>query len=860
MNSLSALLLLAGSCLQQFPAEFYQDFRGARFTPACFKKITQGDSEDIKPEPEGLRITVPVNEWHDPRAGIDPTFRVVGNFEITASFELLQTGDQPKGGAAGAVLQILKDSPASYPKQAGVSRVVHPKKGNVFVAWLSPASEGAQPVRRFFPSDVKTGQLRLVRTGSHVSWQIAVGPTGHFEEILHEEFGPQAVKIRLFADPGKGPTGAGAVDLRFLDLRIRADALPGALNIVAPPGSAFIWWLAVGYGGILLLFGTDLAFQRFCRSAPAETACGLDNVRIGNRTPGRSQRGEVASTSSSPSRQRHVSTWSKMLLSLTVIVFISVCTLLGIVVTPLVTPLGVFLIGRAILQYLFANLNNRRMLRVTGGAMVDGIFCMLPDLTDADKAYFRNLVGKKRTIDEFIAEIEAHPRAQIDGFREQLVSATIEDLRNKGFKVDRRIDANVPVYRVGIDELIDTLQSLKDQLFPFQRIWIVLNDPDNDALRTVIRGWIEAQAAEVLASFETGRMKLAQRDFLLGRWRFVDLKRADKRSAMAAAWLSTFGVQENEVEGFLQDMFDNPEKPLALKAETADISLNVDSDTVAHPFASFVTYLSFVLFGLSGLTSNVRIKNISERPDSKKPRSEAFWSWILSWLTFFRYDYANNVERAAQSWFWCVACMSGPWMGLLTSTVPDWLGRFTNYTLRGVRIKPGDDRKVTYELNRRQLRVAYNPWVVTWTDAPDNWPRYRIQQDRWTMSMYANFFTSVSEGQIWQLHIWTLMDQMYAAGFTFLVMFACGRLVVQSIITGSNVGLAAVGQLLLPYIVILVCINLLRGIYSVWDNRDWRGMLSSVYILVVVKELIPIKINRLFIKGVAPREYHWGGR
>ena len=274
MRTFFLLLLLAGGVVfaiggaEHFPVEFYQDFRGAQFPSALFKKFTEGDPEDLKPEPEGLRITVPVNEWRSPRAGVGPNVKVLGNFEITVSFELLQTGDQPKGGGAGPVLQVLKDVNASFPKKAEITRAVHPKHGNVFVANLGPALEGGPPAApRFFPSDINSGKLRLVRTGSRLSWQISAGQTEFFGEIRQEEFGGEELNVRLFADPGREKTGTGSVVLRFLDLRIRADALRGATNGVAKWGAMRLWWIAGVLGGLVLLVAAASTFRRFRRSA-----------------------------------------------------------------------------------------------------------------------------------------------------------------------------------------------------------------------------------------------------------------------------------------------------------------------------------------------------------------------------------------------------------------------------------------------------------------------------------------------------------------------------------------------------------------------------------------------------------------
>ena len=565
--------------------------------------------------------------------------------------------------------------------------------------------------------------------------------------------------------------------------------------------------------------------------------------------------------------QRKVSLWAKYIFTLIFLGFVSASTLLGVVLAPHITVLGIVLNVRAILQYIFANLNNRRMIRETGKAIVEGIILYRGKrLSDDDKSYLKKLIGKKLTLDEFTGAIEARLNIQPhlrEKFWKKVANASIAALRDNGYNVEMVIDANVPIYRVTVQELTEVLNGLVAQILPFRVIWLVLNDPENNELREFLHRWIYDRQVEVWAEFDAsnGQMTEEYRDFLLSRWQLIDLNEADKRSAMTAAWLSSFGVAVDQLEEFVKQLFENPEQQLALKPPDCQINLNVDSDTIASPFASWITYLSFVIFGLAGLTSNVRISNISNKLDPELSWKDGFVKWFISWSNYFKYDFANGVERAAQSWFWCVVCMSGPWMAVLTSTIPSFLGRFVNYTLRGVRIKPGDDRKVTYELNRRRMRVAYHPWVVTFTDAPDNIARYCSIQDRWTMSMYANFLTSLIEGQIWKLHPWSILDQFYAAGFTFLVMGVFTRMFAQAFYVSATSTLGEGLMTLVPYAIIFVLVNLIRGLYAVWDNGgDWRGMLNSFYVILVIRYLIPIKINRLFIKGITPKTYRWAGR
>ncbi len=568
-----------------------------------------------------------------------------------------------------------------------------------------------------------------------------------------------------------------------------------------------------------------------------------------------------------PGAQRRVTTWSKLLLSFVMVTFIAASTVLGIVLAPHITVLGVFLNARAVLQYYFANRNNYRMRAASGQAIIEGVIrYRRKHLSEEDISFLRRLIGKKLTLDNFIGAIEQRldiPEYRRERFWKKVANNSIAWLQEKGYDIEMVIDANVPIYRVSTEELLTVLNGIKYQIYPFRVIWLVLNDPENEELRQFLHQWIEDQRAEVWAEFnaQDSQMTEEYRDFLLDRWKLIDLNEADKRSAMTAAWLSSFGVAADQLEDFVKQLFEDPDRQLALKPPECQINLNIDSDTVASPFASWITYMAFVMHNLAGLTSNVRISNISNSFDPSLPWRKAFEKWFMSWSNYFKYDYANGVERAAQSWFWCVVCMSGPWMAVLTRTIPSFLGRFVNYTLRGVRIKPGDDRKVTYELNRQKLRTAYHPWVVTYTDAPDNVARYCSIQDRWTMSMYANFFTSLIEGQIWLLHPWAIVDQLYAAGFTFLVMGVFTRLFLHTLYVAATVSLAAAAWVVIPYLIIFVLINLIRGLYAVWDNDgDWRGMLNSLYVYLVVRYLIPIKFIRLFVKGITPKIYKWAGR
>lgn len=281
--------------------------------------------------------------------------------------------------------------------------------------------------------------------------------------------------------------------------------------------------------------------------------------------------------------------------------------------------------------------------------------------------------------------------------------------------------AGVPIYGVDPDELQDTLERLEDQSVPFKQIAVALNDPNNDTAREFLQEWVSMRDPS--------------------KWVFLDLPEANKKAAMAAAVTT--------VEG--------------------QIFVNVDSDTAATYNANFFTLLAFVMFPhLHGLTSNVRIKNLGPLRSS-----------LLQWLTYFRYDAVNNVERGARRWNETV--LSGPWLAVRQASFLEFLDDWFNFTFAGKPVRPGDDRRITFELNRRKLAAAYVPQVIVYTDCPDTIKRWYAQQSRWTLSYYVNMWDSFISGQAWQLSLWSLLDQVYGGFFSFFLLGAVGSVTFQAV-------------------------------------------------------------------------------
>ena len=376
-----------------------------------------------------------------------------------------------------------------------------------------------------------------------------------------------------------------------------------------------------------------------------------------------------------------------------------------------------------------------------------------------------------------------------------------------------RAGAVVPCYGITPKEIEETLESLKNQTYPFNDIVVVLNEPCNQEARQCIASWVATNNSTV--SITT--------------WHFLDRDQPGKRGAMVA--------------GF--------RKLLELGIE---LIVNVDGDTSADVDALANTVRIFLAKpDTSLLTSNVRIKNLNRT----RIRNNMLKLW-----TYFRYDYANNIERGAQSFFLNVTCGSGPWLALRANLIDEeFINEFLTHSHRGFEVRPGDDRFVTRMMNRKKLTTVYSPDVLVWTDCPENWKRFRSQQSRRAQSAHINFVQQTTpawlpSAEIWRLTLWSISDTIYLGLFTYIILGVFTCLGIEFVINFSKSGFEAALWNIMPYVIVFFLSNFWRGLYTSLTNNDWRGMVNAFYFLVVFFVITPEKIKRL--NNLT--DMGWGGR
>lgn len=232
----------------------------------------------VKFEPTGLRITLPAGfEGSRPETGLRIAVDIRGDFEITASFEVLQEPEPRDAGfTTRAMLGVWMDGPEKQ-RDATMARVRNASNETKFSSWAPTLTDdfGNKVTRhKFLPTEAKAGRLRMVRVGKDVSYH-AAEEKGEFTQYAKFTMADGDVKrVRLLGTTG-GPKAA--LDIRFTDLVIRAESFPdlpaeAQVNpggVVANPtapgsqsnlvivgiliGAVFLVFLLAGLGALLVL-------------------------------------------------------------------------------------------------------------------------------------------------------------------------------------------------------------------------------------------------------------------------------------------------------------------------------------------------------------------------------------------------------------------------------------------------------------------------------------------------------------------------------------------------------------------------------------------------------------------------------
>jgi len=238
-------------------------------------KLFGADAEFLhKVEPQGLRLTLAVVRDGSGDVGVELQKALRGDFEITLAYELLTLPNPGPEGGAGVVLEAFFETPDSKVRIARTQKTKGAFFGSTYYVRNKEGRLIAQPQKYPGASEkIRTGKLRLTRTGTDLAFQIDEGGAG-FRTIANKEVGGANVaSVRAFATSGNRPF---LVDLRFSSLELRwnpttkvaapapVDDIPPAPAANPPAVDSHIWlFAAAGVGFLFIVLLAVVIVARF---------------------------------------------------------------------------------------------------------------------------------------------------------------------------------------------------------------------------------------------------------------------------------------------------------------------------------------------------------------------------------------------------------------------------------------------------------------------------------------------------------------------------------------------------------------------------------------------------------------------
>ncbi|XP_072281921.1 hyaluronan synthase 1 [Pyxicephalus adspersus] len=139
----------------------------------------------------------------------------------------------------------------------------------------------------------------------------------------------------------------------------------------------------------------------------------------------------------------------------------------------------------------------------------------------------------------------------------------------------------------------------------------------------------------------------------------------------------------------------------------------------------------------------------------------------ISFMSSLRYWIAFNVERACQSYFDCVSCISGP-LGLYRNDLlQTFLESWYNQKFLGTHCTFGDDRHLTNRMLSIGYATKYTARSKCYSETPAQFLRWLNQQTRWTKSYFREWLYNA----LWwhKHHLWMTYESIIAGIFPFFV-------------------------------------------------------------------------------------------
>jgi cellulose synthase/poly-beta-1,6-N-acetylglucosamine synthase-like glycosyltransferase len=249
-----------------------------------------------------------------------------------------------------------------------------------------------------------------------------------------------------------------------------------------------------------------------------------------------------------------------------------------------------------------------------------------------------------------------------------------------------------------------------------------------------------------------------------------------------------------------------------------DVIVCMDSDTVidSEAIRELIKPLAYEDIGCA--TGNVRVLNRDEN--------------ILTRLSDLRYWLSFNLERAAQSYFGVVTCVSGPLGAYKRTVIEQVKDSYVRQTFFGNPCTYGDDRHLTNLVLSLGLKSVYVLQAIAETDSPDRLILWSKQQLRWSRSFFREFLIGLR--WLHKHNIWLMFDLTYQATFPFFLIVNLA-IILYLAFTGT----------VAPFffwIPLVLFFGFIRACYGAVLTRDVRFFQFISYGVLYILILLPLKL------------------
>lgn len=243
-----------------------------------------------------------------------------------------------------------------------------------------------------------------------------------------------------------------------------------------------------------------------------------------------------------------------------------------------------------------------------------------------------------------------------------------------------------------------------------------------------------------------------------------------------------------------------------------------DSDTIISPNTVNNMIPPFSNPYIGAVTGNLSIYN---KYDS-----------ILSFLTYIRYWFAFNLERAYQSFSGSVLCISGPIGMYRLSSLEKIIVEWHTQTFLGKPCTYGDDRHLTNKILSLYNYVLYIPHAFAETETPSSIYRFYKQQIRWSKSAFREMFWTLPI--LYKHSIFMTIDLIYMFLYPYIVM----SYLLYILGTHNLFELST-------FFIIVNVLGVLKSLYGLILGKNFEYIFYILYVIPYICIIFPAKLHAI---------------